>query len=94
VQQIKTVASGYKPWNKDLPWYWVGLEGAVALVIGVYFVAAPDSANSTIRLLLALLLIIASAMDILTGFRNYGNALVEQPMTPYLLVRGGAGMTL
>jgi len=94
VQHIKSVASEYKPWNRDLPWYWVGLQGAVALAAGVYFIVAPDAANSTIRLLLALVLLVCSIADIVNGFRNYGNRLVDLPMTPFLLVRGGAGVTL
>jgi uncharacterized membrane protein HdeD (DUF308 family) len=94
MEQFKTVASEYKPWRKDLPWYVVGLQGAIALAIGIYFVAAPDSANSTIRLLLAALLVFTSVLDILTGIRNFQNPLEQRPMTPYLLVRGGAGVSI
>ena len=94
MQRIKSVASEYKPWNRDLPWYWVGVQGAIALAAGVYFVVAPDAANSTIQLLLALLLLVCSISDIANGFQNYGNRLVELPMTPFLLVRGGAGAAL
>jgi uncharacterized membrane protein HdeD (DUF308 family) len=94
MEQVKSVASEYKPWRKDLPWYVVGLQGAVALAIGIYFVIEPDSAGSTIRLLLAVLLFVTSALDILTGFRNYQDPLVQRPMTPYLLVRGGAGVSI
>jgi uncharacterized membrane protein HdeD (DUF308 family) len=94
VQQLKSVASEYKPWRKDLPWYWVGLQGAIALAIGIYFVATPDAASSTIRALLAILLIVSSVSDILNGFRDYANKLEDLPMTPYFLVRGGAGVAV
>lgn len=87
-------ARSMAPWNKDLPWYWVGIEGAVALGIGLYFIFAPDAASNTVRTLLALLLILASALDIITGFRNHSYDAANLPMTPYLLVRGGAGVAL
>ncbi len=87
-------ARSLAPWNKDIPWYWVGLEGAVALGVGIYFIFAPDAANNTVRALLALILILASALDIITGFRNHSYDPASLPMTPYLLVRGGAGVAL
>ena len=94
MEQIKGVVSEYKPWNRDLPCWIVAVEGAIAAAIGIYFVVAPDAANSTIRLLLAGLLVVSSAFDIWTGFRNSGEQPVRLPMAPYQLVRGGAGVTL
>ncbi len=91
MQRLKANADELKPWNRDIPWYWVAIQAAVALAIGVFFVAAPDTATSTIRLLLAVLLVVSSALDIITGFKNYSMREIELPLTPFLLVRGGAG---
>ncbi|CAN5676869.1 hypothetical protein BH23CHL5_BH23CHL5_11810 [soil metagenome] len=94
MQRLKTISDEFKPWNREIPWYWVAIQAAVAIAIGVYFVAAPDAATSTIRLLLAILLVVSSALDILTGFKNYGAREIESPLTPFLLVRGGAGFAI
>lgn len=82
------------PWRSDIDWYWVAAEGAIAAAIGAYFLLAPDAANSTIRLLLAIILLLSSALDIFTGFRNYRLRIVHVPMTPFLLVRGGFGIAV
>lgn len=92
---VKTVADDYKPWRRDISWQAIAIQAALAIVVGAYFLIAPDSANSTIRFLLAALLIVFSLLDIRTGFAAYGT-ISEQPnpAAPFLLVRGGAGVTL
>jgi len=77
------------------PWYWIAIEGAVGVLLGLYFVFSSDAAASTVRYLVAAVLIGASAVDILVGFRNARSTQpVLSPLTPYWLVRGGAGLAL
>jgi drug/metabolite transporter (DMT)-like permease len=72
----------------------VGLEGGAGLTIGIFLVAAPDTAASTIRWLLGFLLLGVSLSDTLNGFRTSRDPMMTNAMTPYLLVRGGAGLML
>lgn len=90
---VKTVADEYKPWRRDISWFAVAIQAALAIAIGAYFLIAPDSANSTIRFLLAALLIVGSVLDIKTGLNAFA-AGGGHPGTPFLLVRGGAGITM
>ncbi|MGE3796363.1 MAG: hypothetical protein AB7G88_00865 [Thermomicrobiales bacterium] len=95
MEYVKSLADEYKPWRKGLSWWVLAAQGALAVLVGIYFLAAPDSANSTIRFLLAALLIISSAVDIRAGFAGFHQQMfAPQPMAPYLLVRGGAGVAL
>jgi uncharacterized membrane protein HdeD (DUF308 family) len=88
-------AEGYAPWSQDVPWYWIAIEGAIGVLLGLYFVFSSDAAASTVRYLVAAVLIGASAVDILVGFRNARSTQpVLSPLTPYWLVRGGAGLAL
>jgi uncharacterized membrane protein HdeD (DUF308 family) len=95
MDEVKSFASAYRPWNRELPWWVIAAEGVLAALVGIYFVASPDAAASTIRLLLAVLLLAVSVLDIAAGFRHLRTAILPiEPMTPYLLVRGGAGVAL
>lgn len=95
MEYVKSVTDDYKPWKRGVAWQAVALEAAIAIAIGAYFLIAPDSANSTIRFLLAALLIIASLIDIKAGFSQFYSAPDQRNNgAPFLLVRGGAGVTL
>ena len=88
-------AEGYAPWSRDVPWYWIAIEGGVGVLLGLYFVFSSDAAASTVRYLVAAVLIGASAFDVLVGFRNARSPqTMMSPLTPYWLVRGGAGLAL
>ena len=92
---LKSVADEYKPWRKGVAWWVVAAQGAIVALIGLYFLIAPDSANSTIRFLLAAILILSSLVDIRSGFNGFNQQLVApQPLAPYLLLRGGAGIAM
>jgi len=90
----KSIAEEYKPWRKGVSWIIVAVQGALAALVGIYFLAAPDSANSTIRFLLAAILVVSSIVDIRAGFSGVRSVMGPQPMAPWLLMRGGAGVAL
>ncbi len=91
---VKSLADEYKPWRRGISWWAVSVQGVLALLVGLYFLLAPDSANSTIRFLLAAILIVSSVIDIRTGFNGVKFPENLQAMAPYQLVRGGAGIAL
>jgi uncharacterized membrane protein HdeD (DUF308 family) len=93
-QSAQEVAADAAPWRRGVPWYLIAIEAAVALAIGVYFITDPDAAQSTIRQLIAIVLVVISFLDIWSGFSTYRDPLIRDPMTPFRLVRGGAGMTI
>lgn len=96
--RVRTTAQDFAtdaaPWRKDVPWYLVGIEGAIALGIGLYFVFDSDAAQSTIRRLIALVLVVISLFDIWNGFAGNRDAIRRDPMAPFRLVRGGAGLAV
>lgn len=88
-------AEDYAPWSREAPWYLVAAEGVIGALVGLYFIVWPDSASSTVRYLLAAILVGASAIDIYNGFRNSRlRGVPPSPMMPYWLIRGGAGVAV
>jgi uncharacterized membrane protein HdeD (DUF308 family) len=85
----RDVARQTSPWKAGQSWWVVGIEGIVALSIGVYIVADPFGANDVIRFLIALVLLIDSAGHIVDGFRDRGLA-----SSPWESLRGGVGVTV
>jgi uncharacterized membrane protein HdeD (DUF308 family) len=85
----KDVARQTAPWRAGQSWWVAGIEGVVALVIGVYIVADPAAAADTIRFLIALVLLIVSIGQIVDGFRVRG-----LPSSPWAALRGGVGATV
>jgi uncharacterized membrane protein HdeD (DUF308 family) len=85
----RDVARQTSPWKAGQSWWVVGIEGIVALSIGVYIVADPFGANDVIRFLIALVLLIDSAGHIVDGFRDRGLAT-----SPWESLRGGVGVTV
>lgn len=83
------VARQTSPWKAGQSWWVVGIEGIVALSIGVYIVADPFGANDVIRFLIALVLLVDSAGHIVDGFRDRGLA-----SSPWETLRGGVGVTV
>ncbi len=80
------VARHSAPWKPSQnPWV-VGIEGIVALVIGIYVVAFPIDANDVIRVLIAVALLLASAGRIVEGFRFW-----NRRWSPWATLGGGAG---
>ena len=76
------------PWNAWQNWWTVGIEGIIALAIGVFMLANPRGASDVIRFLIALVLLLDSLGHIVDGFRNRG------PSSPWETLRGGIGVTV
>jgi uncharacterized membrane protein HdeD (DUF308 family) len=74
------------PWKTGQSWWVVGIEGIVALIIGVYIAADPVGARDAIRFLVSLVLLIVSGGQIGEAFRDAG-----QPAAVWAALRGGVG---
>jgi uncharacterized membrane protein HdeD (DUF308 family) len=76
------------PWKAWQNWWTVGVEGIIALAIGVFMLANPTGASDVIRFLIALVLLLDSLRHIVDGFRN------RSPSSPWETLRGGIGVTV
>ena len=76
------------PWNAWQNWWTVGIQGIIALAVGVFMLANPAGASDVIRFLIALVLLLDSLGHIVDGFRNRG------PSSPWETLRGGIGVTV
>ena len=85
----KDVVRQTSPWKAGQSWWVAGIEGIVALSIGVYIVADPFGASDVIRFLIALVLLLDSLSHIVDGFRDRGLA-----SSPWETLRGGIGVTV
>lgn len=83
------VARQTAPWKEGQNWWVVGIEGIVALLVGVYIVANPEGASDIIRTLVALVLLALSLGQIEEGFRFRG-----LPASPWSTLRGGIGLAV
>jgi uncharacterized membrane protein HdeD (DUF308 family) len=82
----KDVARQTAPWRDDQSWWVVGIEGIVALLVGIYVVADPVRASDLVRILIALVLLVVSIGQIVDGFR-----LRTLATSPWSTLRGGVG---
>lgn len=87
-EMAEGVARQAKPWRSGQSWWVVAIEGVVALLIGIYTLAQPQMAAGIIRQLIAIVLLVASAGQLVEGFRaqNPTNA-------SWAVLRGGVGAT-
>jgi uncharacterized membrane protein HdeD (DUF308 family) len=85
----KDVARQTAPWNAWQNWWTVGVQGIIALAIGVFMLANPSGASDVIRFLIALVLLLDSLGHIVDGFRNRGLS-----SSPWETLRGGIGVTV
>jgi uncharacterized membrane protein HdeD (DUF308 family) len=76
-------------WKIGQSWWVVGVQGIVALAIGVFMLANPTGASDVIRFLIALVLLLASLGQIVDGFRDRGLS-----SSPWETLRGGIGVTV
>jgi uncharacterized membrane protein HdeD (DUF308 family) len=77
------------PWNAWQNWWTVGIQGIIALAVGVFMLANPSGASDVIRFLIALVLLLNSLGHIVDGFRNRGLS-----SSPWETLRGGIGVTV
>ena len=77
------------PWNAWQSWWTVGIQGIIALAIGVFMLANPTKASDVIRFLIALVLLLDSLGHIVDGFRNRSLS-----SSPWETLRGGIGVTV
>ena len=76
-------------WKAGQSWWVVGVQGIIALAVGVFMLANPTGASDVIRFLIALVLLLASLSQIADGFRDRGLS-----SSPWETLRGGIGVTV
>src|SRR3712207_9097327 len=76
-------------WKAGQSWWVVGVQGIIALAVGVFMLANPRGASDVIRFLIALVLLLDSLGHIVDGFRNRGRS-----SSPWATLRGGIGVTV
>ena len=76
------------PWKPSQSWWLVGVEGIVALAIGIFIVARPADASDIIRNVIAAALLVMSVGQIAEGFRFWNRRL-----SPWVTLSGGIGAT-
>src|SRR5215213_3543809 len=77
------------PWNAWQNWWTAGIQGIIALAVGVFMLANPTGASDVIRFLIALVLLLDSLGHIVDGFRNRSLS-----SSPWETLRGGIGVTV
>jgi len=85
----KDVTWKTSPWIAGQSWWVVGVQGIVALAIGVFMLANPTGASDVIRFLIALVLLLVSLGHIVDGFRDRSPS-----SSPWETLRGGMGSTV
>jgi len=83
------VARGARPWRENQSWWVVGVEGLLVFLVGIFALAQPENAAGIIRQLIAFVLLIVSAGQVIEGFRFRGAAAA-----PWATLRGGVGITV
>ena len=76
-------------WKAGQSWWVVGIQGIIALAVGVFMLANPTGASDVIRFLIALVLLLAGLSQIVDGFRDRRLA-----SSPWDTLRGGIGVTV
>ena len=85
----KDLARQTSPWRAGQSWWVVGVQGIIALAIGVFMLANPTRASDVIRFLIALVLLVDSLSHIFDGFRDR-----RLSSAPWDTLSGGIGVTV
>src|SRR5215217_2553743 len=89
MQDTKDLVRQTAPWKPGQSWAVVGVQGIIALAIGVFMLANPTGASDVIRFLIALVLLLDSLGHIVDGFRDRSLS-----SSPWDTLRGGIGVTV
>ena len=89
MQDTKDLVRQTAPWKPGQSWWVVGVQGIIALAIGVFMLANPTGASDVIRFLIALVLLLVSLSHIVDGFRD-----PSLSSSPWEALRGGIGVTV
>src|SRR5215208_7840174 len=87
MQDTKDLVRQTSPWIAGQSWAVVGVQGIIALAIGVFMLANPTGASDVIRFLIALVLLLVSLGQIVDGFRD-----PRQSSSSWETLRGGVGV--
>ncbi len=90
-QQAMELAQKGVPWRRDVPWWIVGVEGAVITIVGIYVIARPDDAQDIVRQIIGWFLLVNACLAIVASVRAEGAA---NPLTPYRMLSAGIGLSV
>lgn len=88
-EHVLTAASEHAPWRPETPWWVTGIEAIVLVAIGIFVLAAPDSAGNLIIQLIALALLVQCVLNIASGLRR-----ARLHSDPYVMLQSGVGATV
>ena len=89
MQDTKDLVQQTAPWKPGQSWSVVGVQGIIALAVGVFMLANPAGASDVIRFLIALVLLLVGLSQIVDGFRD-----PRLSSSPWEVLRGGVGVTV
>ena len=90
-QQAMELAQKGVPWRRGMPWWIVGIEGAILTAVGIYVVASPDQARDVVVQIIGWFLIANAVLAIAASLRDDGPT---NPITPYRMLGAGVGLTV
>jgi len=90
-QQAVALAQKGVPWRRDVPWWIVGVEGAIIAIVGIYIVSRPDDAQDIVRQIIGWFLLVNACLAIVASLRDEGAA---NPLTPYRMLGAGIGLSV
>ena len=77
------------PWRKGIPWWLIAIEGLVIIGIGAYMIWESDSADHVARQLVAAILLVSAASNVLEAWRAPSSSSAVLQAT-----RGGIGLAV
>lgn len=83
------MAQEHAPWRASTAWWITGIEGVVLVIIGLYLLLAPASAGGVLLQLIALVLLVQSALQIAASPRA-----APGQSDPYVMLQAGIGATV
>jgi uncharacterized membrane protein HdeD (DUF308 family) len=87
--QFVSKVQGQAPWEKDVGWPVVGVEGLILVGLGLFILLDQDTARDVIFQLIGVVLLVNSVLIASRSLRNPAD-----PIVPYAMLRAGIGGTI
>lgn len=84
-----SMAREHAPWSSGTPWWVMGIEGVVLVLIGLYFLLAPASASGLLIQLIAAVVLIQALLQIIAALRA-----APAGVDPYSMLQTGIAATV
>lgn len=89
MEQTSSLLAKSNPLRKGLRWEWVGIQGVIAVAIGLYALLAEESARRNIVLGIGIFLLINGIGTAIGGIRRTG---IENTIVEYRMIGSGMGI--